>query len=51
MKLLKTLLVDGLGIGGIGLISYGAWLTAPALGFVVLGVGLIAMAYLAAKGN
>jgi hypothetical protein len=42
---------DLAGLGGVGLVSYGAWLIYPPVGFIVGGSLLIVGALLAALGN
>jgi hypothetical protein len=42
---------DLAGLGGVGLVSYGAWLIYPPAGFIVGGSLLIVGALLAALGN
>jgi hypothetical protein len=44
MKKLKALFTDTLGLVGIGGVSYGAWLYAQPLGFIVGGAFLITLA-------
>lgn len=44
-----TVLRDGVGIAGAGLVSFGAWLAWQPAGFVVAGVFLLALAWLTSK--
>lgn len=41
MKLAKSLATDFIGLCGVGLISYGAWLAFPAAGFIVAGLFIV----------
>lgn len=43
------LVMDGAGLSGIGLVSYGAWLAWHPAGFMVAGTLLIAVALLLAR--
>lgn len=38
---MRSVIKDGIGLIGVGLVSYGAWLVLPAAGFIVAGCFLI----------
>jgi hypothetical protein len=38
---MRSYIKDGIGLVGVGLVSYGAWLVLPAAGFIVGGLFLI----------
>lgn len=45
------LMRDVAGLGGVGLVSYGAWMVYPPAGFISAGILLIVGALLTALGN
>lgn len=46
---LKNLTVDLIGLTGVGLVSYGAWLILPAAGFITAGVFILVGVYFNAR--
>ena len=46
---MKSVAVDVAGVAGVALVSYGAWLASPALGFIVGGAFLILGALLVSR--
>lgn len=38
---MKSILTDFIGLIGVGLVSYGAWLVLPAAGFITAGLFII----------
>lgn len=46
-----TAFADLAGMGGLGAISYGAWLIYQPAGFIVAGALVVAIRYLAARGE
>lgn len=47
--MLITLIAFIVGLVGAGLVSFGAWLVAPAAGYIVAGLLCLAWSYLAAR--
>lgn len=47
----NQILIDVVGIAGIGSVSYGAWLIYQPSAFIVSGIALVTWAALASKGN
>jgi len=47
---IASLARDAIGLVGIGLVSYGAWLAFRPIGFIVLGVLLLTGVWLLSKG-
>ena len=45
------LMRDVAGLGGVGLVSYGAWMIYPPAGFIVAGILLIVGTLMIALGN
>ena len=45
------LMRDVVGLGGVGLVSYGAWMIYPPAGFITAGILLIVGTLLLALGN
>ena len=50
-RVVPGLMRDLVGLSGVGLVSYGAWLVYPPAGFIVGGSLMIAGALLLALGN
>lgn len=50
-SVVPVLLRDFIGIAGIGLMSFGAWLHYRPLGFVVAGAALVGVAWLKARAD
>lgn len=50
-KTIQSTLIDVIGLGGAGSISYGAWLVYEPAGFIVGGVLMLAIAILISRGS
>lgn len=46
---MKSLVTDFIGLIGVGLVSYGAWLVLPAAGFITAGLFIIVGVYSSAR--